>query len=191
MAWPVLLLLICGFADAQAQREPGDGNEQQPDIVLPASVINRELTTIHYEKLKLADYPGKIIVVNLFASWCGPCRMNLADLIDLKSNYTTHPIEVIGLVWNKNDPDIERLREFAREQNLNFQVVWYEDDFGELLVKAVNGRSVIPQTFVIDKDGCIRKHFQGYNASQTPALLREALDQVGQQMESTKPGTSP
>jgi peroxiredoxin len=97
---------------------------------------------------------------------------------------------VIGLVSNKNDPDITSVRKFVRDQEVNFEVVWDTEDYGESLVKAVNGRSVLPQTFIIDKAGRIRKHFQGYSPVNTPQFLREALNQVGQQ-ESNKPKISP
>ena len=55
-----------------------------------------------------------------------------------------------------------------------------EEGFGESLVKTVNGRSVLPQTFVIDKDGRIRRHYQSYSTENSPQLLRKALDQIGQ-----------
>ena len=117
--------------------------------------------------------------------------MNLRDLNQLRKKYKVHRIEVIGLVWYQNVPDIASVRKFARQQKIKFKVVWDNDDFGESLVKAVNGQSVIPQTFIIDKASRIRNHFQGYDPSNTPQLLREALDQVGQEKEPDRPTISP
>lgn len=180
----MLILILC-CAGAHAQSEDRDGNDNQPYVTLPLGSMNQVLTTIDNRQLRLSDYPDRIIVMNLFASWCGPCVFNLRDLVQLKNKYKTHRIEIIALVRNQNDPDVERLRKFLRKQKLNFQVVRDKDDFSETLVKAVNGQGVIPQTFIIDKDGRIRKHFQGYRPLNMPQLLREALDQVGKEEKRT------
>jgi len=110
------VLLACFvWAQAQDQKAP-----TQSVVTLPPSILDRELTTIDGRQLKLSDYSNRTIVLNLFASWCGPCRMNLPDLIDLKRSYVGHPIEVIGLVSQKNDPDLDAVRKFVRDQGINF-----------------------------------------------------------------------
>jgi thiol-disulfide isomerase/thioredoxin len=170
------VLLACFvWAQAQTQKAPTESV-----VTLPASILDRELTTIDDRRLKLSDYSNRTIVLNLFASWCGPCRVNLPDLIDLKRSYVGHPIEVIGLVSQKNDPDIDAVRKFVRDQGINFQVVWDTENFGDSLVRAVNGRSLLPQTFVIVR-GTVRKTFSGINEFMTAKLLRETLDQIGQE----------
>lgn len=151
-----------------------------------SELLNRKLSTVDNRSLKLSDFSDRTIVLILFASWCGPCRLNLPTLIDLQRSYVTHPIQVIGLVSNQNDKDIAYLRKFVREQEISFPVVWDTDSFGAALVKASHGRSVLPQTFVIDASGAIRKHLSGFNPSMTPQILRETLDQIGQ-----KPAKSP
>ena len=145
---------------------------------LPADILRRELRTIDDRPQRLVDYAGKIIVVNLFASWCIPCRMTLADLIQLKERY--QGLEVIGVVNPKDDPDVASLRTFALNQKINFPVVWDDGGFGESLIKSIKARSVLPQTLVIDKGNRIVRHFQGFNGSYTPRLLREAIDELQQ-----------
>jgi len=169
------VLLACFvWAQAQDQNAP-----TQPVVTLPSSLLDRELNTIDGRPLKLSDYSNRTIVLNLFASWCGPCRMNLPDLIDLKRSYVGHPIEVIGLVSQKNDPDLDAVRKFVRDQGVNFEVIWDTENFGDSLIKAVNGRSVLPDTFIIVR-GNVRKTFFGFNGSMTPQQLRQTLDQIGQ-----------
>ena len=176
----IAVILSCVvWAQAQNQNAP-----TQPIVELPPSILDRELTTIDNRRLKLSDYSDRTIVLNLFASWCGPCRMNLTDLIDLKRTYVGHPIEVIGLVSQKNDPDIDAVRKFGREQGINFQVVWDTENLAESLFKVANGRSVLPDTFIIVR-GTVRKTFLGFNALMTPQLLRQALDQISQEPRKT------
>lgn len=180
----LVIFTCCVVASAQNQTAPA-----QTIATLPASILDRELTTIDQRHLKLSDYSDRIIVLTLFASWCGPCRMNLADLIDLKQNYKTHPIEVLGLVSKKNDADLDEVRNFARVQGINFAVIWDTEDFDQLLVKLGSDRQVLPQTFVIDKSGNIRRDFLGHNREMTPKLLCETMDQIGS--EPDKPKNSP
>src|SRR5437899_505973 len=128
LAWPTALAVCLCFMAAYAQGSGGQGNLKlspqgqlestpagrdskamegsptQSSAPLPSDILNQELKTIDGRVLKLADYPGKIIVVNLFASWCGPCVVNLKDLIQLKKKYKAHQIEVIGVASNKTDP---------------------------------------------------------------------------------------
>lgn len=188
MQSPKRHLLVAGFIIlgcfvwtlAQNQNAP-----TQSVVTLPSSILNQELTTIDSRHLKLSDYSNRTIVLNLFASWCAPCQMNLPDLIDLKRSYVGHQIEVIGLVSQKNDPDIDAARKFVRDRGVNFPVIWDTENFGDSLIKAVNGRMVLPQTFVIVR-GSVRKTLSGFNPSMTPQQLRQTLDQIGQE-----PGKSP
>lgn len=174
-----LVILACfAFAQAQNQNAP-----TQSIVSLPPIILDRDLTTIDDGHLKLSDYSDRTIVLNLFASWCGPCRLNLPDLINLKRSYVGHPIEVIGLVSQKADPDIEAVRKFVRYQGVNFQVVWDTENFGDLLIRTVNGRAVLPQTLVIVR-GRVRKTFSGFNELMTPRLLRETLDQISQETKN-------
>src|SRR6266545_2652244 len=214
LAWFTVLVVSLCFIAAHAQGYSGQGNltqsSQRPEstptsrdskategaptqssATLPADILNHELKTIDDGVLKLADYSGKIIVVNLFASWCAPCRQNLWDLIKLKADYKPRDIEVIGVVAHENDPNIDYLRTFAQQQEINFSVVWDKGDFGESLVKAVNGRTLLPQTLVIDKGGRIRSHFQGFSSENTPKFLRKTLDQITKEEEPNKTSLSP
>jgi thiol-disulfide isomerase/thioredoxin len=172
----VFIILAC-FVWTQAQTPTPP---TQSIVELPSSILDQELTTIDDRHLKLSDYSNRTIVLNLFASWCGPCRLNLPDLIDLKRSYVGHPIEVMGLISRKTDPDIEAARAFVRDQRVNFPVVWDTENLGDSLRKAIDSRIVLPQTLVIVR-GTVRKTFVGFNPSMTPQQLRQTLDQIGQE----------
>jgi len=69
----------------------------------------------------------------------------------------------------------------SASSRLIFPVVYDEKGFGESLVKAMKGQSVLPQTLIIGEDGRILKHFQGYHPTNMPVLIREVLDQAQRQ----------
>ncbi len=60
----------------------------------------------------------------------------------------------------------------------NYKILWDDGALAGPLVQSVNGRSVIPQSFVISRDGKIVKHFSGFNAQQTPTLMRQAVEEA-------------
>lgn len=84
-------------------------------------------------------------------------------------------VEFLGITTMENDPDIENIRKFVHDQNVDYRTVYTE---GSFVIPLVEGRNVIPQSFVITRDGRMLKHFVGFNPSQTPALMREAIDQA-------------
>jgi len=179
----VIAVLLTLTALTRAQDKPAPGQY----VTLPHEAITRKLKTIDNKSLTLSDYPEAIIIVNLFATWAAPCRMNLAHLVDLKQHYDKHPIVIIGMDWIENDRDLGQVVEFADQMKINFPVVWDTDNFNQTLVSAVNGRSVIPQTFIIDTHGRIRRHFSGYNPTETPQRLRQALDDIAANPDADKP----
>src|SRR5262245_24053705 len=165
------------------------GAATQPNVSVPPALLDRDVVTIANRHLKLSDYSDQTIVLNLFASWCAPCRMNLTDLIELKKKYNSHPIEVLGLVSKRNDADIDEVRRFVSNYGINFEVIWDTEDFGGSMIKLASNHDVLPLTFVIDRTGQMRKSFMGFNPNVTPAFLRKMLDQIGS--ESDKPKTAP
>ncbi|HMF55426.1 MAG TPA: TlpA disulfide reductase family protein [Pyrinomonadaceae bacterium] len=144
-------------------------------VPVPQDVMNRQLTTIDGQSLKLSDLSGKVVVMNLWATWCGPCRIETPELVRMHQEYKAKGVEFLGVTTMENDPDIENIRRFVREQNVDYRTVYTE---GSFVVPLVEGRNVIPQSFVISRDGRVLKHFVGFNAVQTPALMREAIDQA-------------
>jgi thiol-disulfide isomerase/thioredoxin len=136
------------------------------------------LTTIDGQSLKLSDYKGKVIIINLWASWCGPCRIETPELVRMSQEYKARGVEFVGLTTRQNDPDLEPIKDFVREQQVTYKTVYDDGTFAGPLSQTVRARAVIPQSYVISRDGNILKHFEGFNAEQTPRLMRQAIEQA-------------
>lgn len=147
-------------------------------IPLPSSLLETPLTTIDGKTLKFSDYNGHVVVINLWASWCGPCRVETPELIQMSKDFKARGVEFVGLTTKGNDPEIEPIKEFVSEQQVPYKTVWDDGRFAGPLTQAVRARAVIPQSFVLLRDGSIFKHFEGFNQMQTPKLLREAIEQA-------------
>lgn len=142
---------------------------------LPESVLKRELQSLDKGIFRLADYSGKVFVINLWATWCGPCRREIPEYEQVRKEYAARGVEFIALTTEDPRADAERVKKFVREMNFGFRIGWLDRSTA---ITLMNGRSVIPQTFIIAADGRIVRHFRGYSPGRGADLLRESLDRA-------------
>ncbi len=148
-------------------------------VALPQPLRDTSLKTLDGESLKLSDFSQKVVVVNIWATWCGPCRMEMPELVKMSNEYKSRGLVVLGLATTYNEQnDPERVKDYVKNQNVPYKIIWDDGTLAEPLVEAVNGRSVIPQSFVISRDGRIVKHFQGFSPMSTPQLMRQAIEEA-------------
>ncbi|HEY0404242.1 MAG TPA: TlpA disulfide reductase family protein [Pyrinomonadaceae bacterium] len=164
--------------NANSAAPPATAGGPLPSIPLPAALLDTAMTTIDGKSLKLSDYKGKVVIINMWASWCGPCRVETPELIKMSQEFKSRGVEFIGLTTKGNDPDIEPIKDFISEQQVPYKTVWDDGSFAGPLSQAVRARAVIPQSYVLLRNGSIYKHFEGFNQTQTPRLLREAIEQA-------------
>ena len=146
-------------------------------VAVPANVRDATFKTLDGNSAKLSDYSNKVVVVNMWATWCGPCRQEIPELVKMSSEYKSRGLVVLGLATTYNEQnDPSRVKEFVKTQNIPYQIVWDDGTLAAPLVQAVQGRSVIPQSFVISRDGRIVKHFSGFSPYSTPLLMRQAIE---------------
>jgi len=144
---------------------------------LPQQLRDTKVETLDGESLKLSDYANKVVVVNIWATWCGPCRLEMPELVKMSKEYKTRGLVVLGLATTYNEHnDPTHVKDYVRSQNINYKIVWDDGSLAAPLVQIVNAQSVIPQSFVISRDGRIVKHFQGFSPLSTPALMRQAIE---------------
>src|SRR4030095_14001924 len=135
--------------------------------------------TLDGKSLKLSDYDKKVVVLNIWATWCGPCRLEMPDLVKLNQEYKSRGLIVLGLATSYNERnDQEHVKEFLKKQNIDYKILWDDGGLAQALVQIMGGRVVIPQSFVISRDGRIVKYFQGFSPLSTPALMRQAVEEA-------------
>ena len=120
---------------------------------LPESVLSRELQALDKGSFRLADFDGKVIVVNVWATWCGPCRREVPDYEKVRKEYTGREVEFIALTTEDPLTARDRVQKFARDFNFGFRLGWADRETARILM---NGRNVIPQTLVVDKHGAYK-----------------------------------
>jgi peroxiredoxin len=149
-------------------------NRVAPALVsLPRLVLDAENKATSGGPIKLSDYSGKVLLVNLWATWCGPCRMETPELVKLHKEFQSRGVEMVGLSTEDPEASAESVAEFVREFHVNYQVGWATREVAQTLMQ---GHTAIPQSFVIARDGHIVRRFIGFNPETTPPQLKQALE---------------
>lgn len=143
-----------------------------PSLILPANVLSSQLRGSDGKTIKLGDYSGKILLLNIWATWCGPCRNEIPVLVSLYSEFKPQGLEIVGLSTENADASADKVREFIQAFNINYRVGWINS---EVAVPLMQGRDNIPQSFLISRDGKILKRFIGFSPVSTPPQLRQAI----------------
>jgi len=157
-----------------------------PAVTAPAPVVplseelrNTALKTLDGRSLKLSDFADKVVVLNIWATWCGPCRLEMPELVKVSNDYKDRGVVVLGLATSYNERDDQQhVKDYIKAQNVPYQIIWDDGTLAGPLVEAVQGRSVIPQSFIISRDGRIVKHFEGFRQYSDPLSMRQAIEEA-------------
>jgi cytochrome c biogenesis protein CcmG/thiol:disulfide interchange protein DsbE len=146
-----------------------------PMVALPANITDAELRAVTGAPIKLANYKDKVLLVNLWATWCGPCRLETPELVKLHKEFRSQGLEVVGLSTENPDASADAVREFVNRFDVGYRIGWATP---EVAIALMQGRDAIPQSFVIARSGRIVKRFVGFNPMDTPAQIRAAVQEA-------------
>jgi peroxiredoxin len=153
---------------------PAPAPAAPPELTeLPPQVSVAPLKDAKGASFKLADFFGKVMVVNLWATWCGPCRREIPELVKLHKEFHSRGVEMIGLSTENPDASAEKVRKFIQDFQIDYRIGWAPVEVGAPLMQ---GHEAIPQIFVISRDGRILKRFVGFSPANTAAELKQALE---------------
>jgi thiol-disulfide isomerase/thioredoxin len=113
------------------------------------------LKDINGRQLRLADYEGKVVLINFWATWCIPCRTEIHDLIKMQRQYRAGGLRIIGVTYPPEK--ISDVRRFIRELKVNYPVA-----LGTKATKNLFTTSeTLPMTVIIDREGIVRDVVEG------------------------------
>ena len=125
----------------------------------------------------LADYKGQVVVLNLWATWCGPCRVEMPSLEKLQHDLGPRGLKIVAV--SVDNPGMEsEIRDFRKELGLTFEILYAPDG----KIRDDYQATGFPETFIIGRDGVIRKRViaaTDWSAEPQQALLRELLAEPG------------
>lgn len=108
-----------------------------------------EFETLEGNSIKLSEYRGKTIMINFWATWCGPCRKEIPELVKLKNKYGEQGFEIIGVALD--DEGFEVVEPFLQQFDINYTIVADDYSYGNEL----GGIYMVPTTYIVNKEGKI------------------------------------
>lgn len=136
-----------------------------PEVGQPLPRV--DWTTVEGARISSDSLRGSVVLLDVWASWCGPCKAEMPEFEKLQSRYREQGLRVIGV---SIDMSAEEAQSFAREVGANYEIVHKPDIMGEW------GLLGLPTTFIIDREGIIRRMVIGFeNPESFEQTIRELL----------------
>ncbi len=159
----ILILSLCVgslLALSQCGKEKKSPAGLAPDFTLK---------TLDGQEITLSQLKGKVVLLDFWATWCGPCRESIPHLIQLYNDYQGKGLELIGMDVDKGD--VETVRKFVKSMDIPYPIVVASDDVARNY--RVNG---IPTTILIDKEGNIRERIAGFSTTIAQGLTTRVAE---------------
>ncbi|MGQ9508369.1 MAG: TlpA disulfide reductase family protein [Thermodesulfobacteriota bacterium] len=133
------------------------------------------LKTIKGQEITLSSLKGKVILLDFWATWCGPCKESIPHLIAIYKDFQNKGVEVIGLSMDRGEEKI--IHNFVNSFDIPYPILIAPDDLAKKY-----GVTGLPTTFLIDKEGKVRDRIVGFNT----AIAQKIVTQISH-LVSEKP----
>ena len=167
------LMIFCLFAVSSCDNSTAQQKNQQlkktgnnkplnaNSLVAPDfSLADLDGNTITLQQMK-----GKVVLLNFWGTWCGPCRKEIPDFINLSKKYKKDGLEIVGITLTSGPP--ENIKAFADKWGINYKLLTDIKGNETQTITALYGQATgkritgIPTTFIIDREGVIQKRYVG------------------------------
>lgn len=130
---------------------------------LASGLADAEIEMLDGTKFKISDKKGKVLLVNIWGTWCGPCISEMPHLVALQNEYGEQGFEVIGMNigdGNGSPEPIDAIKTFVVKQKLNYTIAIASNAVNGQFQR-ITGKGVVPQTILVDREGHLRGVFIG------------------------------
>ncbi len=117
---------------------------------VPTAISQSEIKDLEGNTFKIEDKKGKVVLINLWATWCGPCRAEMPELVALQEKYRDKGFEIVGL--DTDDESVEEIKAFAEKMKLNYQLGYADGKILSEFIK-ITRLAGIPQTMIVNREG--------------------------------------
>jgi len=143
VALVVALMLVFGFKMARHSSPGMATSNAQMNGIAP----DFTLQSLDGKTVRLSDFRGKPVVLNFWATWCGPCKIEMPWFVDLQKEYGPTGLQFLGVAMD--DASTKDIAEFAESMKVNYPILIGKESVGD----AYGGVQFLPETFYIDRNG--------------------------------------
>jgi thiol-disulfide isomerase/thioredoxin len=148
----IAVVLICFQTASALAQEALTAKTRAPDW---------KLADLNGKIVNFSDFRGRVLILDFWATWCGPCRIEIPHFVELQKQYGNKGLTVIGVSLDEQGPEV--VKQFVKQLGVNYPIVIGNEKVAE----AYGGIDGIPTTFVIDRQGRIVSQHIGYNDKAT------------------------
>ncbi len=161
------LLAGCGIA----RLLPVDVSDQQ--AVMGERAPNFALEDVAGRTMSMKELRGKIVVLDFWAVWCGPCQNSMPFFQRIQDEYGKYGLEVVGMHVDDRMPPIDTVREYLEGHGIRYHnLVSTREVDDKFLIYAM------PTTYIVDRDGVVAKRHVGFDRAKTPDLLEKDVREL-------------
>jgi len=177
----VTLLTVTSSSHSSARQlqQPAPQQPVAPPSLNQVRAKNFTVTTLDGEKVSLNSLlgEGKPVLIDFWATWCGPCRMEIPHLKEMHKKYGGDGLVVIGM--NLEDPaeDRQAVKKFVKDFGMDYKTVFAPSQLYKFLNSGA-GSYRIPQTIVFGPDGAVVRRLVGYNPRMGREVLNRAVEKA-------------
>ena len=125
-------------ASSAAQEKQSSNRKLAPDFTL---------SDANGQSVKLSDYRGKVVLLNFWATWCGPCQIEIPWFVEFEQQFKSKGFEVVGV--SMDEDGWKAVKPYIAEKHMNYRILLGDETVSQLY----GGLDALPTTFLIDRDG--------------------------------------
>ncbi|MGE8077971.1 peroxiredoxin family protein [Peribacillus loiseleuriae] len=159
--------LLAGGSNASADGLVATNGQARPVVKIGSPAPDFELTTLSGEQVKLSDYRGKVVILNLWATWCPPCKAEMPEMQGFYEKSRNSDITLLSVNLTSQEKDEQAVADFVAKYQLTFPILLDKKDTVGKQYKTLS----IPTSYIIDREGIIREKVIGPMDEERMAVL--------------------
>ena len=169
--------LMLYFGYHQARRTGADSATR---LTQSALAPDFSLESLDGKSLRLSDLRGKAVLLNFWATWCGPCKIEMPWFVDLQNQYGSQGLQIVGVAMD--DASKEDISKFAKDMGVNYPILIGKESVGD----QYGGVPALPESFLISRDGKIVDKIIGLRGkAEIEDAVKKALDTQAAKSEAS------